>query len=390
MGSNSQQYDSRGNVAEDQYNSIYTWGFKNELTLAVVSNATIGMPGTHAFEYDAIGRRVSLESLLTTGDINRKVFVNRRTPLPAAPTFGGQVYAEYDTTVGNSPTLIRNYAYGQYVDEPLFLLDYTQAGSLGPTGHEYFYYHLSRNYNVFAISDSSGMAVEYYSYAPHKRNQSIWAPNEGLVTNSTIGNPYGPTGRRRDSETGLLYFRARMLDSATQLFMARDPLGYSPASKFSPCLYGYEYLGLDPSGMAWISCSCMYIRSYYIKQKTVSVNCPGLGNSCCKAICNDQKPKDMYLSATSWSFEGPGGGGHCYFYARPDITGDKYADTCRCTHYDIYSLPRTNCTRKCAGWRRRRNESIKKEGHSSISHWDRLSFIWRPGNTRQIMSRRDL
>ena len=69
-----------------------------------------------------------------------------------------QVVAEYED---NAP--IRTYTHGEYVDEPLTLTTH------GPTGDDTYYYHRDRQYNVIALTDTSGGVVERYTYTPLRR-----------------------------------------------------------------------------------------------------------------------------------------------------------------------------------------------------------------------------
>jgi RHS repeat-associated protein len=58
--------------------------------------------------------------------------------------------------------------------------------------------------------------------------------------------PYGYTGRRFDSETGLWYFRARYFDSGLGRFISRDPLGY--VDGMSTYRGYYIPMNVDPTG----------------------------------------------------------------------------------------------------------------------------------------------
>ena len=66
-----------------------------------------------------------------------------------------QVLEEY--TVAGDPlaeTFARSYVYGNYIDEPL---------RMSTASNDYYYAH-DHLYNVSALIDSAGDAVEYYEY----------------------------------------------------------------------------------------------------------------------------------------------------------------------------------------------------------------------------------
>ena len=69
-----------------------------------------------------------------------------------------------------------------------------------------------------------------------------------VLTSSGYDNNYGFTGRYKDIETDLWYFRARYFDNEMGKFISRDPLEYVDGMS----LYkGYFAMGfeLDPEGI---------------------------------------------------------------------------------------------------------------------------------------------
>ena len=198
-------YDSKGNQSTDKDGNTFVWDIDNHLVS--VSDSIPSVLGS--YEYDAMGRRVSK----TVGS-TETIFVCK----------GQQVIAEFDSldtpynfdtqTAGDAP--LRKYIYGGgYIDEPVLMV--TDAGTK-------YYYHQNRQFNVMGMTDSNGDVVELYAYNTY--GEVTYHDDLGVeISASTIGNPYEYTGRRKDSETGLYYFRARYYSDSQGRFISRDPIG---------------------------------------------------------------------------------------------------------------------------------------------------------------------
>jgi RHS repeat-associated protein len=104
----------------------------------------------------------------------------------------------------------------------------------------------NHRYSVQAITDSNGTVVERYAYTPYGEMVVLDAAGAPKALQEPL-QPYGYTGRRYDSETGLWYFRFRYFDSELGRFISRDPLGYVDGMSF----YAGYYVpsGVDPLGL---------------------------------------------------------------------------------------------------------------------------------------------
>ena len=111
---------------------------------------------------------------------------------------------EYD---GNG-NLITKYIHGLGIDEPLSMIKNNQT----------YYYHADGLGSITAITDSSGTIVQKYQYDSFGNITSVLNPN--------FIQPYTFTGREYDPESGLLFYRARELDSKTGTFTQKDPIGF--------------------------------------------------------------------------------------------------------------------------------------------------------------------
>jgi RHS repeat-associated protein len=156
-----------------------------------------------------------------------------------------QVLAEYEKIGTGNYTLSRTYTYGEYVDEPLTLTDYTDLGSVSAGDPETFYYHHNRVFHVIGLTDESDDIVELYAYTPYGQVETL-DPSLNPRSESAFGNRYLFTGRYLDTETGMFYFRARYFDAELGRFVSRDPILYRGGLN----LYGAYFAPYttDPAG----------------------------------------------------------------------------------------------------------------------------------------------
>jgi RHS repeat-associated protein len=147
---------------------------------------------------------------------------------------GGQVIEEYE-----GGQFQRFFVYGIYIDDPIMLED--NAGNR-------FYYLKDRQYSVTALTDANGTIVETYEYTAFGL-MTIFDSQGGTITESTVGNPYGYTGRRRDGESGLWHYRNRMYSAKLGRFLQRDPAGYVDGLNLYAYVRNNPLRYLDPEGL---------------------------------------------------------------------------------------------------------------------------------------------
>jgi len=81
------------------------------------------------------------------------------------------------------------------------------------------------NFNLTSVMSTAGAAVGRYTYTPYGA-RSIFDASWGTRSSSSYLWDVGHQGLFHDSETGLIYNRARFLHPNLGRFMQRDPLGY--------------------------------------------------------------------------------------------------------------------------------------------------------------------
>jgi RHS repeat-associated protein len=116
----------------------------------------------------------------------------------------------------NRPPTPRIFVNSDYIDAPLMMV----VGS-GQQMAKY-YLHANHLYSVAALTDSNGVVVERYKYAPYGKRTVLEADGSTVKAKSSYGNTVGFTGRTIDEETGLMNFRARMYSPGLGRFAGRD------------------------------------------------------------------------------------------------------------------------------------------------------------------------
>jgi RHS repeat-associated protein len=200
-------YDNNGNTLTDAQGRSYTWDFENRLTQAVVTGANAG---TTTFRYDPFGRRIQ-----------------KSGPL-------GSTNYLYDQNsdieeVDNSGNVLARYARTKNLDEPLSEL---RSGATS-------YYQQDGLGSVTSLSNTSGSLAETYAYDSY-----------GRVISSTgsLTNPFQYTGREFDSETTLLFNRARYFDPNAGRFLSQDPIRFDGGVNFYAYTRNNPVLLTDPFG----------------------------------------------------------------------------------------------------------------------------------------------
>ena len=223
VGAASIQHDSRGNMTVDEFGITRTYDVDGKVSQAVVpAVSTKGVPGTHTYQYDALGRRVRK----TTGGSSPSDTIFAHT--------GEQILADYPAG-GAATSPETKYAWGSYIDE--LVCQFNNTTKLYP--------HRNQQYSTTALTDQTGAVTERYAYTSYGEIISL-DPITLAVRTSAPLTRYTYTGREYDTETGGYHFRERIYLSSLGRFPSHDPLMYPDgfntyAAWFAPQM-------LDPSG----------------------------------------------------------------------------------------------------------------------------------------------
>jgi RHS repeat-associated protein len=169
---------------------LYTYDPEHQLTRIDFPDATWA-----TYAYDALGRRIQKN---VNGAKTRYVYDNE------------DILLEYDGT----NTLQARHTHGPGIDEPWLLeRDLNSSGSF--ESNEVFTYHADALGSIVRMTGALGNEARSYRY-----------DSFGQLTaeTGTLRNPYTYTGRERDQESGLSYYRARYYDPAVGRFLRGDPL----------------------------------------------------------------------------------------------------------------------------------------------------------------------
>ncbi|PCJ51298.1 MAG: hypothetical protein COA79_26615, partial [Planctomycetota bacterium] len=217
--------------SHDSMNQITSTGFTHDDTGNMTSD------GSNDYEFDAMNRliKATVGSVVTEYSydaFNRRIQKDADGVVTNFVYWGSQSIEEQDAL----GILIRDFVYGgRYIDEIVMFNDSTND-----------YYHLiDYRFSVIALSDASGNIVERYEYTPFGE-RTITDNSYSVISVSVYGVKYGFTGRRHDSETGVMYFRARYYSGLLGRFLSRDPLGFVDGMGLHNGYFGVN--GLDPSG----------------------------------------------------------------------------------------------------------------------------------------------
>ena len=221
------QYDAEGNRTQRKETATgivdrYTWDYRNRLVSIVTVASGGAVLQTVEYEYDVDDQRVrkTVTSALPTGGVVENYFIDRDQIAFVTDGSGIETF---------------HYLYGLDVDS--VMAQDSPAGMVWSLA--------DRLGSIDTLTDKDGNVVDKRSFDSFGRVLS--------ETNPSVSFRYGYTGRERDLESGLSYYRARYYDSNVGRFISVDPIGFAAGDTN---LYRYvgnsSTLATDPTGkFAW-------------------------------------------------------------------------------------------------------------------------------------------
>ncbi len=196
--------------------------------------------------YDAWNRLVEVKDGQTViarydyDGLDRRIKSHTDSGAPSNPT-GVDTYLHYyyntawqiletrqsDTESAQPETLQPKHQYvwsQRYIDAAVLRDENT--GTNGLCDDQRLYYLNDANFNVTALLDTAGDAVERYLYSPYGVVTIYDATWTNTRSTSSYANVTLYTGRELDPETGLYCYRNRYYSAELGRFLSRDPIGY--------------------------------------------------------------------------------------------------------------------------------------------------------------------
>jgi len=238
----------------------YTWDYRNRLYRGLPTSGSSEFGGdrqtrisegreprrgdswntTAEYKYDALNRRV-LKVVTNKGDLNGTTRF----------LWGGESNWQCLEERDSSDDLVARYTYSpDYIDAVAVQERDLNADDDFGDDDEVVYYLSNTLHSVYALVDADENVIERYRYDAYGACTVLDADGsadaDGL---SDVENPYTFTGRRLDTESGLMQYRHRYYSATMGRFVARDPvLNLVDMNRYS---YASSWVTLagDPSGL---------------------------------------------------------------------------------------------------------------------------------------------
>jgi RHS repeat-associated protein len=247
-------YDNNGNLQSKQQKGLsgevtnYVYSSENQLLgFKVYPSGTSSPTKEVTYAYDALGRRMERRVIDHTAETDPSKTFTRRY------VYDGQnISAEYD----GDDRLVAEFTHSGLAADDVLSAYVTSSGvdeKIATNEGSYFYLKDAQG-TITDVTDSTGAKIQHYLYSAFGKLLGIQDANAADITASPVLVPeYGYTGRELDSESGLMYYRARYYNPDIGRFLQRDP---HPGMLSIPgtAINSYTYVmnnpqnSVDPSG----------------------------------------------------------------------------------------------------------------------------------------------
>ena len=187
-----------------------------------------------SYKYDALGRRVAKEITDLQNSLNsyqRKYVYD-----------GNEMLAEYD----ENNDILQVFTHSSLRTDDVLSTD-VRSSKIATPG-SYFYLKDALG-SIVDITNSSGNLIQHYSYSSFGKLLKITdSVGTDITTTPLINQPFTFTNREYDSESKMMYYRARYYDSSIGRFLQTDP---HPGKRVNPLtvINKYIYVGNNPTNM---------------------------------------------------------------------------------------------------------------------------------------------
>ena len=218
-------YNNNGNMiskSDASGTTQFVWDFENRLTQVVTPSS-----GSVSYKYDALGRRI------------------QRAPSSGVSTnfiYDGQEVVKDINSDGSTVEYLNGPGNDNKIRQ--------QGGSHSST----YYFSQDHLGSTTALTGTNGKLIEQISY-------DAFGNSDGSTRTR-----YDYTGRERDPDTGLLYYRARFYDPQLGRFISEDPIGLAGGINTFAYVGNNPQNGRDPSGL--YEEDVHYYLTYFLAMKT--------------------------------------------------------------------------------------------------------------------------
>ncbi len=217
------------NTADDTTgeSTEYDWDFRNRLVAVRELDDQDNVVFEVNYTYDVFDRRIA-----------KSVDADGAGSGAAVATYfvydGEHILLEFD----DGGDLTQRYLHGPVIDQILAAEDVTSLSSAGDV-----VWPLADNQGTIRdLIDSTGTVLNHLKYNAFGQITS--------ESNSAVDFLFAYTGRERDEETGLYYYRARYYDPAVGRFVSEDPIGFAAGDVNVSRYVGNGPVGsVDPNGL---------------------------------------------------------------------------------------------------------------------------------------------
>lgn len=217
-------YDNNGNliskIPKDQSAKAFHYHYSSQNQLIryqELAGALGAVTKEVKYSYDGLGRRV------------KKEVIDMSEPADISKTFTRKYVYHSDNILleyGANNEVLANYTFSPLVADDVLAVQVTPSGAVNRlAASSGRYYFLKDHLNtVTDVVNSNGGIVQSYKYTSFGTISDIVDfQGNSIKASPNLNTSYTFTGREFDSESNLIYCRARYYDSSVGRFLQRDP-----------------------------------------------------------------------------------------------------------------------------------------------------------------------
>ncbi len=268
------------------------------------------------YEYDGVNRRI--KSHIDSGAPSNPTGIDTYVHCYYNSAWQILETLQSDTPSAQPETLQPKHQFvwsQRYIDAAV--LRDENAGANGLCDDDRLYYVNDANFNVTALLDTAGDALERYVYSPYGVATIYDATWTNTRSTSSYANVTLYTGRELDPETGLYSYRNRYYSAELGRFVSRDRIGDEGGDVNLYCYVGNRPIGsVDPLGFDGCSGSCIFSngRCRNIDGHGKACFCSGGRENCgckkCRLIGKGMCNRKTCLKRCTYSCDGGGAEDH--------------------------------------------------------------------------------